>query len=199
MTAVKAVHRAHTEAGSLTLVLSPSGRQSGEFLRKAEPFVRRLGIKIRGDGDNELSIGFPNGSRIVGLPGNETTVRGFSAVSLMLIDEAARVGDELYRAMRPVLAVGDGDLWLMSTPDGKRGFFGEEWENGTEEWERISVGAPDCPRISERFLEEERAKGDAWYRQEYLCEFVDMDGAVFPRELIDRMFRDGEAEEWRRR
>src|SRR5579863_5735380 len=52
--AVKAVHRAHTAAGSLTLVLSPSGRQSGEFLRKAEGFVQRLGIRVRGDGVNEL-------------------------------------------------------------------------------------------------------------------------------------------------
>jgi Terminase large subunit, T4likevirus-type, N-terminal len=192
VTAVKAVHRAHSAAGSLTLVLSPSGRQSGEFLRKAEEFVRRLGIRVRGDGDNELSIAFPNGSRIVGLPGNETTVRGFSAVSLMLIDEAARVEDELYRAMRPVLAVGDGDLWLMSTPNGKQGFFWEEWDHGAEEWERISVAAPECGRISERFLAEERAKGDKWYRQEYLCCFVDMDGAVFPRELIDGAFEDFE-------
>jgi len=123
VTAAKAVHRAHTQPGSLTLALSPSARQSGEFLRKAEHFVRRLGIKPRGDGDNELSIAFPNDSRIVGLAGNETTVRGFSAVSLLLIDEAARVDDELYRAMRPVLAVCNGDLWLMSTPNGKRGFF----------------------------------------------------------------------------
>jgi hypothetical protein len=192
ITAVKAVHRAHTEPGSLTLALSPSGRQSGEFLRKAEEFVRRLGIKPRGDGDNELSIAFPNGSRIVGLPGNETTVRGFSAVSLLLIDEAARVEDDLYRAMRPVLAVCNGDLWLMSTPNGKRGFFWEEWDHGTEQWERISVGAPDCPRISAPFLAEELAKGDNWYRQEYLCEFVDMDGAVFPQELIDGAFDDFE-------
>ncbi len=181
VTAVKAVHRAFTKAGSLTLVLSPSGRQSGEFLRKAEGFVQRLGIRVRGDGVNELSIAFPNGSRIVGLPGNETTVRGFSAVSLMLIDEAARVEDLFYRAVRPMLAVGDGDLWLMSTPDGKRGFF---WE----EWERVSVGVPDCPRISARFLEEERAKAcDETFRQEYLCEFVDQEGAVFTREMIEGM------------
>jgi hypothetical protein len=192
ITAVKAVHRAHTRPRSLTLALSPSARQSGEFLRKAEDFVRRLGIKPRGDGDNDLSIAFPNGSRIVGLPGNETTVRGFSAVSLLLIDEAARVEDDLYRAMRPVLAVCNGDLWLMSTPNGKRGFFWEEWDHGAEEWERISVAAPDCPRISPPFLAEERAKGDNWYRQEYLCEFVDMDGAVFARELIDRAFEDFE-------
>ena len=32
--AVKAVHRAHYEPGSLTVALSPSARQSGEFLRK---------------------------------------------------------------------------------------------------------------------------------------------------------------------
>ena len=79
VTAAKAVHRAYSVAGSLTLVVTPSGRQSGEFLRKAEEFVRRLGIKVRGDGDNEISIAFPNGSRIVGLPGNEATARGYSA------------------------------------------------------------------------------------------------------------------------
>ena len=119
--------------------------------------MRRLGMRARGDGHNELSIAFPNGSRIVGLPENETTIRGFSAVSLLLIDEASRVKDEIYRAMRPTLAVDDGDLWLMSTPNGKRGFFWEEWERGGEEWERISVPATECPRISARVLEEERA------------------------------------------
>ena len=187
VTAAKAVHRAYTEAESLTLALSPSGRQSGEFLRKAEEFVRRLGIRVRGDGANEMSIELPNRSRIVGLPGNEVTGRGFSSVSLMLVDEAARVPDVMYRAMRPSLAARDGDLWLMSTPNGRQGFFWEEWDRG-EGWERICVAAPDCPRIAARFLEEERARGDQWYRQEYLCEFLDREGAVFPRELIEAAF-----------
>jgi hypothetical protein len=89
VTAAKAVHCAYSEPDKLVVVLSPSARQSGEFLRKASGFVRRLGIRVRGDGDNPLSIQLPNGSRIVGLPGMENTVRGFSAVSLMLIDEAA--------------------------------------------------------------------------------------------------------------
>jgi hypothetical protein len=105
VTAAKAVHRAYSVAGTLTLVVTPSARQSGEFLRKAEEFVRKLGIKVRGDGDNEMSIAFPNGSRIVGLPGNEVTARGYSA-SLLLIDEAARVDDRLYRATRPVTGGG---------------------------------------------------------------------------------------------
>jgi hypothetical protein len=134
ITAAKAVHEAQRREGSLTLVVSPSGRQSGEFLKKAKVFVRRLGIRPKGDGDNPISIALPNGSRIVGLPGMEATIRGFSAVSLLLVDEAGWVSDELYRAIRPMLAVSDGTLWLMSTPHGKQGFFYETWEHGGPEW-----------------------------------------------------------------
>jgi len=106
--AAKAVHRACSEPGSLILVLSPCLRQSGEFLKKAEEFVRRLGIRPRRDGNNERSIAFPNGSRIVGLPQNEAKVRGFSKVSLLLIDEASRVDDDCIercvRRWRPEMA-----------------------------------------------------------------------------------------------
>jgi hypothetical protein len=85
---------------SLTVVVSPSARQSAELVRKAEGFVRRLGVRPRGDGTNEISILLPNKARIVGLPGMEATTRGFSAVSLLLVDEAARVRDDLYMAIR---------------------------------------------------------------------------------------------------
>ena len=184
--AVKAVHRAYFEPGSLTVVLSPSARQSGEFLRKAAGMARRLGVRPRGDGDNEISLLFPNESRIVGLPGTECTVRGFSAVSLMLIDEAARVPEELYNAVTPMLAIGNGDLWLMSTPFGRRGFFWEAWAHGGTRWERVSVPATECPRISREFLEEERARmGERWFKQEYLCDFVDVNDGVFDRELVE--------------
>src|SRR6266705_1073403 len=66
--AAKAVHRAYSDPGSLTLLLTPSGRQSGEFMRKSKEFVRRLGIRVRGDGENKASVLLPNGSRIIGLP-----------------------------------------------------------------------------------------------------------------------------------
>src|SRR5438477_6963891 len=157
ITAAKAVHRACFEPESLTVVLSPSARQSAEFLRKASGFARKLEIRPRGDGDNEISLLFPNGARMVGLPGSERTVRGFSAVSLMIIDEAARVSDELYKTLRPMTAVSGGDLLLMSTPFGKRGFFYEAWISRTEEWERMAVQATECARMPKAFLEEERA------------------------------------------
>ncbi len=189
--AIKAVHRVYTEPGSLVLVASPSERQSGEFLRKAEEFVTRLGIRPRGDGDNAMSLCFPNGSRIVGLPAMEATVRGFSAVSMLIIDEAARVPDAIYKALKPVLAVNDGDLWLISTPYGKRGFFYEKWAHGGEGWARMAVPATECSRISKAYLEEERSElGPVWFRQEYMCEFVENGAGVFERDVVERALTD---------
>jgi hypothetical protein len=192
--AVMALHRVWTEPEKLVLVASPTERQSREFVRKAKGLLRRAGIQPRGDGDNPVSIAMPNGSRIVGLPGSESTVRGFSAVSLLLIDEAAQVTDGLYRSLRPMLADGKGQLWLMSTPWGKRGFFYESWMHGGPGWTRVSVPATECPRISKEFLEEERATmGAAHVRQEYLCEFVGNAMSVFDPELLARAM-DGDIE-----
>jgi hypothetical protein len=160
-------------------------------VRKAEGFAQRLGIRPKGDGENEMSLELPNGSRIIGLPGNEATIRGFSAVSLLLVDEASRVSDELYVAIRPMLAVSHGALWLMSTPFGKRGFFWEAWNGGGTEWVRVRVPADECPRIPHDFLEEERkTMGERYFRQEYLCEFVDSVSGVFDRDLVERAITD---------
>jgi hypothetical protein len=112
----------------------------------------------------------------------------------LLIDEAARVRDETYLAMRPMLAVGRGDLWLLSTPFGKRGFFYENWEGGGEDWVRTTVPATECARISGKFLEEERRQlGDLWFRQEYLCEFVEDGRQMFDSELVREALEDGES------
>ncbi len=193
VSAAKAVHRAWSEPESLVLVASPTERQSAEFMRKAAEFVERLGVRARGDGDQALSLLFPNGSRIVGLPGTEGTVRGFSAVSLLLIDEASRVADAMYKALRPMLAVRNGDLWLMSTPYGKRGFFYEAWAHGGERWERISVAATECKRIPAEFLDEEREElGSKWFAQEYLCQFIDNGSGWFGRELVESSLVDEE-------
>jgi len=186
VSAAKALYRAFSVPGCLVLVASPGERQSAEWMRKARDMALRLGFGLRGDGDNKISLLLPNGSRIVGLPGMDGTVRGFSSVSLLLIDEAARVEDSMYKALRPMLAVSDGDVWLMSTPYGRRGFFYEAWEHGGAEWFRVHGPATDCTRISRAFLEKERGvMGALAFRQEYLGEFVDSGTSLFERGLVE--------------
>lgn len=198
--AVMAVHRAYTRKGSVVVVASPSARQSAELVEKATGMLAAMGITAHGDGHNDISIELPNGSRIIGLPENAGKVRGFSAVSLMLIDEAAQVEDSTYKSLRPMLAVSDGDLWLMSTPYGKRGFFYECWEHGGDEWTRFSVKATECPRIAAEFLEEERREmGAAWFGQEYMAEFIDNGEAVFGRDVVEAAIDPNVLPLWPRR
>ncbi len=191
--AVMAVHRAYFHQRTLVVVACPTEKQSAELVWKARDFAVKAGVKLKGDGSNRISLRFPNGSRIIGIPGKEATLRGYSAVSLLIIDEAARVDDAVYKALRPMLAVGDGDLWLLSTPFGKRGFFYETWMDGDEEWVRVTAPATECARISREFLEEQRrAMGDAWFRQEHMCEFVDDDRQMFGRDVLMGALEDGE-------
>ena len=186
VTAVLALHRAVTRPGALILALAPCERQSGLLVSKISGFARKLGLATKRDGMNKCSAVLGNGSAVIGLPGKEQYLRGYSAVSLLIIDEAARVDDELYTAVRPMLAVSDGDVWMMSTPFGRRGFFWRVWDTGCgEEWLRLRVPATECARIRPDFLARERAaQGEHRFRQEYLCEFVQAEDALFDEDLL---------------
>jgi hypothetical protein len=174
-----AVRTALLQPRSLVLILSPSTRQSGELFRKAKDIFNALGRPMAISAESALRLELANGSRIVSLPGKEGTVRGFSDVTLLLIDEAARVSDALYYSVRPMLAVSRGKLVALSTPFGKRGWFHAEWTGGGQ-WERVEIKADQCSRISPQFLaEERRALGDRFYRQEYATSFEDVVDAVF--------------------
>jgi hypothetical protein len=190
MTAVIALHRALYHPGSLILSLAPALRQSQELFSKMAGFYRDLGKPISAVAERKLSLELENRSRIVTLPGSEKTVRGFSGATLLVVDEAARVDDSLYYAVRPMLAVSGGSLMMLSTPYGKRGVFYEEWTGG-HGWERYEVPASQCPRISGDFLEEERVSLPPFiFRQEYECSFEETEDQVFTTDMIDRAVTD---------
>jgi hypothetical protein len=186
-TAALALHTALYRTDALVLILAPSRRQSKELLQKVWGLYRDVGRPVDVDNRSELRVRFDNGSRLMALPGTEKTIRGFSAVDLIVADEAAAVDDELYEAVRPMLAVSNGRLVALSTPRGKRGWFYEAWTSEEQDWYRVKQTGPDCDRLSEDFLRQERAELGAWqYRQEYLCQFVDTEDQFFRTDDIQR-------------
>jgi hypothetical protein len=187
-TAALALHTALYREGALVLILAPARRQSKEVLTKVWSLYRSAGRPVRVDNRSELRVRFDNGSRLIARPGTEKTVRGFSAVDLIVEDEAARVPDDLYEAVRPMLAVSGGRLVGLSTPWGKRGWFYRAWTS-EQEWHRVKVTGPECPRLSAEFLRQEKAEIGRWmYRQEYLCEFVDPATQMFKTSEIQGAF-----------
>lgn len=188
--AVLATHTALFTPTSLVLLVSPTLRQSGELFKKVIGVYRAAGEPVSAETESALRIELANGSRIVSLPGREGTVRGYSAVKLLIIDEAAWVPSDLYTSLRPMLAVSQGRLAALSTPHGARGWWYDAW-SGADPWERVEVPATACPRISAAFLaEERRGMGDWWYEQEYLCRFLDAQSAAFTRGEVDRAFEE---------
>lgn len=185
-TAARAVYEASVRPGALILIAAPGSRQSAEVFLRCASFLARVRIARRGDGLNPISFLLPNGSRIVGLPNSEATIRGFSAPAFLLIDEASRVPDALYHALLPMLATNPKALvWILSTPHGRQGFFYHEWASATTRFERVTVTADDCPRIPRDFLEEQAATLPRHlFEQEYLCKFHSPEGSLLTDEEV---------------
>lgn len=189
--AIDAVSTALSYTSALVLLLSPSLRQSTELFRKCLDVYRALDRKIPAHAESALRLELRNGSRIIALPGTEGTIRGYSGAKLLVIDEASRVEDALYRSVRPMLAVSRGRLRASSTPFGKQGWWWEAWSLGGSAWQRYEIPADKCPRITEEFLEEERnSMPPWWFDQEYMCQFRDIDEQFFAYDTVMQSLSD---------
>ena len=184
VSALLALHTALYTPAALVLMLSPSLRQSAELFRKALDLYRALGRPVPAQAETSLRLELESGSRIISLPGSEATVRGYSSVTLLVVDEASRVEDTLYTALRPMVAVSQGRLIALSTPMGRRGWWWSAWESA-EDWHRFRVPASQCPRINKEFLEQERRTLAPWvFRREYECEASETIDQIFGYDVV---------------
>lgn len=181
-----------TQPGKLVLVLSPSLRQSGLFLERVKGLVRTsIDLTLhRISSETKTSLTLSNASQVLSLPCSEERIRGFSPDALLL-DEAAAVRDDAFMAASPMLAASKGIAVAMSTPRTEKGWFWSLW-TGPEDWERFTVTATDCPRISPAFLAaERRVMGPKIFAREYECRFDgdQTDGfRLISPDLVDGMF-----------
>ncbi len=190
MAAVALLFHALHHPDSLSIVAGPTLRQSAELLKKVKDLASRISLITKGDTINRQSIVLPNRSRIVAIPGNSSDgIRGFSGVTMLVIDEASMVKDEIYTAARPMLTQKNGSIWLLSTPKDTEGFFHREFTEGAEDWRRVVVPATECPRFTpEQLASEEATLGARKFAQEFLCEFVSTNDGLFCVEWFDDVF-----------
>ena len=173
---------AYVEAcnGGYCMILSRSDRQAMRVFSRVAGYAAKWNVVgITRETMHELH--FANGGRVIALPCREDTIRGEHGVTLLIIDEAARVPDAFYGAVTPMIAIAGGHVVLLSTPFGKRGFFWKEWDGqGDENWRRHEYPWQMCPRLKEEFIQAEvRRHGQLWVDQEYGCQFVATESTVF--------------------
>jgi hypothetical protein len=212
-------HTAKYYEDALNLIVCPAKDQSAELMQKVTVGISR---------DNELFEAltrdgvfikeFKNLSRIIALPGTERSVRGYSAPKTIILDEAARVLDETYLAVRPMMTGTRTNLIAMTTAFGRRGWFYRAWTsspnwrkimvrvpydavNGKlvpampedelrDKWKEQGITAYYSPRHEKQQLQEDLDEmGEIWWRQEYACEFLDEGGVLFTLEDIAAAMR----------
>lgn len=180
------------------LVMSAGQRQSDEWMLKALAVARACEAGLSGSKDagaakftaSASEIRFANGSRILSLPANPDTARGYSA-NLVLDEFAMHEADrEVWAAIFPTITnelSGQKKIRVVSTPKGRGNKFAELWEEGGARWSRHRVTLDDAIaaglRVDKAALREGVADEDIW-RQEYFCEFLANDTCYFPLDLI---------------
>lgn len=194
-------HAAIYQDGIQIINVAPGLRQSRELFRKVMTAYRIAGKPVAARVENKLELELVNDSRVVALPGTEGTIRGYSGIDWLIFEEAARIPDVLYHSVRPMIATRpDARIIIPSTPFGSRGFFYEQWlesvgkklnrafgdiigRTSMDEWEYFEVTAEESSLISPQFLAEEKeSQGDWWFQQEYMCKFMEAQGAAFRSE-----------------
>lgn len=135
-------------------------------------------------------------ARPVGTTGD--AVRGFTG-DVLIIDEAARMSELTFASAKPVLLTTAGEIWLCSTPFGKKGYFYESFLNKNGRFkvfhissEKVITERPISESWTEhkkeeaiKFLEEEKKDMSALqFGQEYLGLFLDDLRQFFSDEII---------------
>jgi phage FluMu gp28-like protein len=179
--------------GRNQIFLSAGERQSRELMQKARQHCEALKIAtdycdnrfFKDMSIKQLEIALPRGVRIIGLPANPQTARGFTG-DVFLDEFAMHAADrDIWGALFPTVLRGRGELDIASTPKGKDNLFYELRHN--ELFETSTVTLPDAIEQGLDVDAEEmrRAMGDEMlYRQEFLCEFIDEGTALLTYDQI---------------
>jgi hypothetical protein len=138
----KPCHIAKYYPESVSLILAATEYQAFLDMEKVKDFIAHDPHYPKVERDSDRLVTLANGSWIMVVPATEKAARGPSAPRLILLDEASRIEDVVYRSgVIPMLTDNpECELIQISTPHGRLGFFFEAMNN--PKWERYEVRSP---------------------------------------------------------
>ena len=210
-TACEAVLACATQAqnsSELWVVLSAGERQALEWMEKAKKWTKAVKATVDSydeirDSANALisraEIRFANGARIVAIPANPDTARGYSGN--LILDEFAihEKPFDIWAAIYPSITnplSGEKKLRIVSTPKGRGNKFADLWEHN-DTYSKHKVTIEDAAILGLFGKDQEKAQArlqelkngvddpDIW-AQEYLCEFIDNSSVLLPYDLLGK-------------
>ena len=192
----------------LWVCLSAGERQALEWMQKARKWAEAVKFAVDSydeirDSANALmaraEIKFENGARIIAIPANPDTARGYSAN--LVLDEFAihEKPFDIWAAIYPSITnilTGEKKLRIVSTPKGRGNKFADLWEHN-EQYSKHKVTIEDAVRMGLFGSDAKKAAAkmaelragvdddDIW-AQEFMCQFIDNSSVLLPYELIGK-------------
>jgi len=185
-----ALWKAATFSGAEVLVTAKAQRQSMEMFNQIVNEITDSRVSKEEWGivnKTRTEINFDNGSRIIALPvGRDgSNIRGYGGRdNMIIVDEAAFIDDSIFQQVfSPMMAVGNGDFILLSTPFGKKGFLWERFND--DSWHTVQVPTSANPLVPDSFIEEQRKNlTNTQFKQEILGQFDEASNSFFTREEL---------------
>ncbi|MBO8442610.1 MAG: hypothetical protein IAC42_02460 [Spirochaetes bacterium] len=166
----KIVHIARFEPGSLCIIGAPTENQAAETMHKVLSFMRADPDYPATRKCSIEEVELENGSRIIVRTAKSDTFRGYSKPRVILLDEASRIEEEAYiSGARPMLTDNpDGELIIISTPNGQQGFFYNAFFSTLGNWSKYLVRSPYQPVLGNdgMYTLDEYTKDPKFWRQQ---------------------------------
>lgn len=179
------------------VVLSAGERQALEFMRKVRDWAEACELVVqdyREQGSlmefKSAEVRFKNGSRIVALPANPDTARGYTAN--LILDEFAFHADSraIWRAILPSISnplKGELKVRVMSTANGESNQFFDLWNSDGGQWSKHKTTIYDARDqglpVDIESLRANLDDAEGW-AQEFECVFVQGQTELLPYALI---------------
>lgn len=192
---IKAAEFAVQNKKKSIMIISATERQAYLLFSKVLMYLQdyhKKEIKTGRDRPTKSEVKLKNGSVIRCLPtgADGLGIRGYTT-DLLIADEAAFIPDDVWAAVTPQLATTGGNIILLSTPFGRRGYFYERFSDPTFSCFHINTlevaehrKDPQKSHLT-KFVEEERQRmSKLQFQQEYLGEFVSGIGQLFSDTII---------------
>ncbi len=185
--AIKTAKYALENSKKTVMIISKTERQAGLLFTKILLNIHNINknaIKKGKDRPTKHIINLKNNSIIHCLPAGDTGygIMGFT-IDLLIADEAAFIPEEVWNSIIPALAITRGNVWLLSTPFVKEGYYYNCFSDPS--FTSFHTSSEDCPRKDNAFLAHKKATlTKAQYAQMYLGQFRDEVRQFFSDELI---------------
>ena len=173
--------------GSLSVIACPAQRQSAEAVRRVREALIKTGAKL--ESDNVYGLELDNRSRVLALPGSDDSIRGLTVDGWIVADEAARLGEDIIAALRPMRARRpQARLAMLSTAWSRTDPFWTAWASDDPTWIHLKATVDQDPTLfPAAYLEQERrALGEHAFKREYLGIPGGGQASPFTWDLYDR-------------